>query len=69
MPTPFPTTCTTCGGDGWKDGLMCETCYGGGSVPITTADHRILKKLYEDMTDTLNDILDKCNDIFQKVNE
>lgn len=35
MPDPTPSTCETCGGNGYQDSDLCPTCLGGGMSPVT----------------------------------
>jgi len=76
------TTCSFCGGDGYIDGNICETCYGAGSLPPLGMSSYLMKHLLAvagvaqdlderiaDLEDKVDDILDKCNDIFEKVSE
>lgn len=66
MPYVPPTTnCPTCGGDGIDGSSLCLTCFGVGSLPITSKEALFRKLVFE----TLADIMDKCNDIFEEVSE
>uniref|UniRef100_A0A6M3JUQ3 Uncharacterized protein n=1 Tax=viral metagenome TaxID=1070528 RepID=A0A6M3JUQ3_9ZZZZ len=80
--TTLPSTCPACNGTGYESlDVLCKTCFGGGSLPVTGVDRWAMKTAYEasitlsdmvdkinDITDRCNDIMDKCNDIFEKVN-
>ncbi len=46
MPDPTPSTCTTCGGDGKDNGSLCETCFGGGAMPVTGSLLLVLEKVF-----------------------
>jgi len=79
--TTFPYACSGCNGSGYEAlDVLCKTCFGGGSLPITGAARWSAKMAYDtsivlsdlsetvsDMQDKINDIMDKCNDIFEKI--
>jgi len=62
---PEPSTCSTCGGDGYIGDTFCETCYGTGVYPIKHVNTLQLIKIVE----KINDINDKVNDVEEKVDE
>lgn len=79
-----PSTCPTCGGDGYivEFEELCTTCFGSGSTHLQGVAYHTLKYLsnvidslsdlvdtLDDVVDKCDDIMDKCNDIFEKVNE
>ena len=65
------STCPVCDGDGLKgenNEEFCDTCMGGGSLPVIGVN-RYIKETTADNIDRMNDALDKLNDIELKVDE